>query len=316
MSEMNTIDGKELASPQADKKVVVCIPAYNEAGKIAKIVQKASKYATEVIVYDDGSQDDTCQVAQSSGATVIRSLVNKGYGTAIGTLFQKAKSREADIMVTIDSDGQHDADQIPSAMEPILRGECDIVIGSRFLSMTDRQKVPKYRRYGIKAITKVTNVASYGHITDAQSGFRAYGRRALEKISLYEEGMQISTEILLRARENNLRVKEVPITVDYGVVGTSTHNPILHGLRVMSHTIQYISLRRPLLFYGCPGIALLILAAIFTSNALELFSQTRYVSTNFILVSVGFAVVGAIFLATGAIVYTLVALFKGKLKEF
>jgi glycosyltransferase involved in cell wall biosynthesis len=316
MSEMDSASARELASPQANKKVVVCIPAYNEANTIGDIIQKASKYATEVIVYDDGSHDETCQIAQSSGATVVRGSVNKGYGAAIGALFKKAKSRDADIMVTIDSDGQHDADQIPVTIGPILRGESDIVIGSRFLDSKDKQKVPKYRMYGIKAITRVTNVGTYGHITDAQSGFRAYGKRALKEIDLYEEGMQISTEILLRAREKNLKIKEVPISVNYGIARTSTHNPVLHGLRVMSHTLQYISLRRPLLFYGCPGIALLLIAAIFTNNALELFSQTRYVSTNLILISVGLAVVGAIFLATGAIVYTLVALFKGKLKEF
>lgn len=316
MSELGSLNGKELTSPQANKKVIVCIPAYNEAANIANVVQKASKYATEVIVYDDGSRDDTRNIARSSGATVVSSIVNKGYGAAIGALFHKAKSRSADIMVTIDSDGQHDADQIPVVLEPILKGESDIVIGSRFIDLKDRRKVPRYRMYGIKAITKVTNVASYSHITDAQSGFRAYGKNALEKIELYEEGMQISTEILLRAREKNLRIKEVPITINYGLAGTSTHNPVLHGLKVLSHTLQYISLRRPLLFYGCPGIAILILAAYFTSNALELFSQTRYVSTNLIMISVGFAVVGAIFLATGAIVYTLVALFKGKLKEF
>jgi hypothetical protein len=127
--------------------------------------------------------------------------------------------------------------------------------------------------------------------------------------------MEVSTEILLKAKEKNLRIIEVPITVNYQLERTSTHNPVTHGIRVFAHVIQFISLRHPLLFYGCPGIALLLIAAIFTNDALELFSKTRFVSTNMILIAVGLAVVGAIFLATGAIVYTLVALFKGKLKE-
>ena len=255
MSEIDSHNAIEMTSPQADKTIVVCIPAYNEAINVANIIQKASKYASEVIVYDDGSQDNTCEIAKSSGATVVRNTANKGYGGAITALFQRAKLRNADIMVTIDSDGQHDPDQIPAALQPILKGECDIVIGSRFINLGDKQKVPRYRKYGIKAITKVTNVASYNDITDAQSGFRAYSRRALERIDLFEEGMEVSTEILLRAKEKNLRIREVPITVNYGLADTSTHNPILHGLKVLIHITQYISLRRPLLFYGCPGIA-------------------------------------------------------------
>jgi glycosyltransferase involved in cell wall biosynthesis len=315
MSELDPLSGTELTSPQADKKIIICIPAYNEAKNVADIIQKASKYASEVIVYDDGSQDNTCEIAKSSGATVVRNSANRGYGAALSALFQRAKSRNADIMVTIDSDGQHDPDQIPLALDPLLNGECDIVIGSRFINLQDKEQVPRYRRYGIKAITKVTNAASYNHITDAQSGFRAYNKKALEKIDLFEEGMQASTEILIRAKEKNLSIMEVPVTVNYNSINTSTHNPILHGFKVLLHIAQYVSLKRPLLFYGCPGIALLIIAALFTSNALELFSETRYVSTNLILISIGLAVVGAICLATGAIVYTLVALFKGKLKD-
>jgi glycosyltransferase involved in cell wall biosynthesis len=303
-----------IAKPYRGKKIIVCIPAFNEAKSIANVVQKASKYTSEIIVYDDGSYDNTTEVAKSSGAAVIRNPINRGYGTAITTLFQKAKEEDVDIMVTLDSDGQHDPDQIPEVLEPILKDESDIVIGSRFINLQDKQKIPRYRRIGIKAITKVAGVASYNNITDAQSGFRAYNKRALAKIDLFQEGMEVSTEILLRAKEKDLRIKEVPVTINYGE-DTSTHNPVLHGMRIFHHVVQVISLRHPLLFYGCPGIGLLLIAAFFTNNALELFSQTGYVSTNMILISVGLAAVGSIFLATGAIVYTLVALFKGKLKE-
>ena len=296
-----------------DARILVCIPAFNEAKSITEIISKSKKYASGVIVYDDGSSDDTSEVAKSAGAIVIRNPENKGYGVAIRSLFQAAKEQDADIMVTLDSDGQHDPDQIAEVIEPLKQG-FDIVIGSRFLKRDGKQKVPKYRSFGIKTITKLTQAASYHGLTDSQSGFRAYNKNALSKINLFEDGMAVSVEILLRAKEKNLSTVEVPITISYDSRDTSTHNPISHGIGVLYSVFQFISLRHPLAFYGLPGIALLGIAAYFLKNALHLFSTTGYVSTNMILISVGIAVVGVVLLATAAIVYTLIALLRGKIK--
>jgi glycosyltransferase involved in cell wall biosynthesis len=297
-----------------DVKVLVCIPAFNESRSIAEIINKAKIYADGVIVYDDGSTDDTYELAKTAGASVIKSPKNSGYGTAIRALFEAARDQNADIMITLDSDGQHDPDHIPRLIEPLRTQNYDIVIGSRFLSKDDKEKVPRYRSLGIKTITKLTQSASYSGLTDSQSGFRAYNKKALTKINLFEDGMAVSTEILLRAREKNLLATEVPITINYETDDTSTHNPISHGIGVLYSVLQYISLRHPLAFYGLPGIALLGVAALFLKNALHLFSTTGYVSTNMILISIGIAVVGVILLATAAIVYTLIALLKGKIK--
>lgn len=311
----STVQSVKKIDPYDNVQIIVCIPAYNEAQTVTQVVQKAKEYAAEVVVYDDGSYDNTHEIAKAAGATVIRDPINKGYGTAIKALFEIAKEKNADVMVTLDSDGQHSADQIPTILEPILKEGYDIVIGSRFMSDQDRKKVPKYRSLGIKAITKFAQAASYSGITDAQSGFRAYGKNALSKINLFEEGMAISAEILLKAKEKNLHIKEVPITINYDVKNSSTHNPITHGIGVLYSIVQFISLRHPLAFYGLPGIVLLIVAAAFMSKALELFSASRYISTNLILVSVGTAVVGVVLLATGAILYTITALLKGKITD-
>jgi glycosyltransferase involved in cell wall biosynthesis len=301
-------------SSTAGAKILVCVPAFNEAKNISEIVNKSKKYADGVIVYDDGSTDKTFELATAAGATVIKSAKNTGYGSAIRALFQAAREQNADVMVTLDSDGQHDPDHIPRLLEPVLRQNFDIVIGSRFLNREDREKVPRYRTFGIKTITKLTQRASYSGLTDSQSGFRAYNKNALSKINLFEDGMSVSTEILLRAREKNLLATEVPITVNYQNQDNSTHNPISHGIGVLYSVFQFISLRHPLAFYGLPGIALLGVAALFLKNALNLFSSTGYVSTNMILISIGIAVVGVVLLATAAIVYTLIALLKGKVK--
>jgi glycosyltransferase involved in cell wall biosynthesis len=294
-----------------DSKILVCVPAFNESENISKIVELSKKYATSVIVYDDGSTDDTFELASVAGATVIKSTKNTGYGSAIRALFQAAREQDADIMITLDSDGQHDPDQIPDIIGPIKHG-FDIVLGSRYLREQDKVKVPKIRSFGIKTITKLTQSASYKGITDSQSGFRAYSKNALSKINLFEDGMSVSTEILIRASEKKLSVTEVPITINYDIKNTSTHNPITHGIGVLYSVFRFVSLRHPLLSYGLPGIILLGIAAYFMKNALNLFSQSGYVSTNMILVSVGIAVVGVVLLATAAIVYTMVALLRGR----
>src|SRR5215208_7629859 len=300
-------------SAQRKPRILVCIPAYNESKTIGDIVLKAKNHATEIIVYDDGSSDNTSEVAKAAGAdNVIRNPENSGYGVAIRTLFQAAKERNADIMVTIDSDGQHNPDQIPDIIKPIIEEDFEMVAGSRFLDHKDTQRVPRYRSLGIKTITKLTQSASYNNITDSQNGFRAYSRNALLKLNLFENGMPVSTEILLNAKQKNLSLKEVPIEVSYEVEAPSSQNSVLHGAGLIFTLMQFISLRHPLASYGIPGVALLIVAAVLANNALDLFSKNGYVSTNLVMVSVGTGVIGAVLLVTSTILYTLTALLKGR----
>lgn len=296
-----------------DPKIIVCIPAYNEEKNIASIVKRARNYADEIIVCDDGSSDNTSMLAEQEGALVIIHTKNSGYGKTVRTLFQMALERNADIIVTMDSDGQHDPDQIPTVIEPMLKSGIDIVIGSRFLENKDNPKVPLYRSFGIKTITQFTKQASFKNLTDAQSGFRGYTRHALEALNLNENGMQISTEILLSAKSKKLTITEVPITINYDVDNSSTHNFLSHGISVLFSVIQFISLRHPLIFYGIPGVALLIVSGYFAYNALELFSTTRFISINLLLLSITATIIGIILLTTGSILFTIsVMLTKGK----
>jgi glycosyltransferase involved in cell wall biosynthesis len=303
-------------SAQPKPRVLVCIPAYNESNTIRDIVIKAKNYASEIVVYDDGSTDNTYDIAKAAGAdNVIRSPKNGGYGVAIRTLFQAARERNADVMVTIDSDGQHNPDQIPDVIKPIIEEGFEIVVGSRFLNFKDTQRVPRYRSLGIKTITRLNQSASYNNITDSQNGFRAYSKNALLKLNLFENGMPVSSEILLNAKQKKLSIKEVPITVSYDVERSSSQNPVLHGAGLVFTLIQFISLRHPLASYGIPGVAFLIIAAIFAYTALDLFSKYGSVSTIPIMVSVGSGLLGAVLLITSTILYTLSALLKGSMGE-
>lgn len=296
------------------KKILVCIPAFNECEAISEIVKRASKHAAEVLVCDDGSQDGTDRLAEAAGAIVIRHTKNQGYGATIKTLFEAAKGKDPDVMVTLDSDGQHDPDQIPQVVKPILYDGFDIVVGSRYLTDHDRQQIPVLRGVGIKVITTLARRISYGNITDAQSGFRAYSRKALQKIRLFEKGMPVSTEILIKAKQENLIIREVPVTVSYNMKNTSTHNSVSHGMSIVYSLMQFVIIRHPMLFIGLPGLALLIVSALFISQALDLFSETRYVSTPLILLSIGSALIGIIMLVMSTLIYAMKTLLREKVE--
>lgn len=271
------------------------------------MIEKIKPYVTEIVVCDDGSADDTHEVAAKAGATVIRHAQNRGYGGAIKTLFQAAKERDPDVMITIDADGQHDPSQIPNIIEPILKDHADIIIGSRFLVKGDREKVPLYRTIGIKAITKLAHLVSYNDITDAQSGFRAYNKNSLSLIELTEEGMAVSTEILVRARDKHLRIKEVPVTIRYDVDDASTHHPIAHGLGILTSIIRFISVRHPLAFYGIPGLAFLIIAGVFAGMTIELYSKDGFFSLNMTVLAIGLGIFGLVLIVAGIVFYIMVS---------
>ena len=137
-------------------KITVGIPAYNEEKNIAKIIVELKKVADQIIVCNDGSTDSTSIIAESLGATIIKHPKNLGYGSAIRSIFLKAREINAEILVTIDADGQHKIEDIKKVIKPVVDGQADISIGSRFLDRR-HDSAPKYRKLGINIITKVTN---------------------------------------------------------------------------------------------------------------------------------------------------------------
>ena len=210
-------------------KIVVGIPAYNEEQYISEVVRKARRFTDEVIVVDDGSTDNTSQVAEVAGAVVIRHSVNKGYGETLKTCFEVTKANIPDILVILDGDGQHDPDDIPRLLAPILSGEADVIIGSRFLGKVNN--IPQYRKLGIGIITFLYNFASKVKVSDAQSGFRAYGKEVMNAFTVTEIGMGASVEAIVKIREKGFNITEVPISCIYHS-GSHSTNPVTHGLSV------------------------------------------------------------------------------------
>jgi len=288
--------------------IIAGIPAYNEEKTIAKVILLAQRQVDRVVVCDDGSEDMTGDIAQRLGALVVRNDKNMGYGLAIQSLFKKAKALEADILLTLDADGQHDAGEIPKLIQPILDDEADVVIGSRFLK--GGKDVPIYRRLGIKLLTKVSNGYGKNKLSDAQCGFRAYNRRALERITLHEEGMGASAEILLKARDHGLRVIEVPVHAYYKGLDTSTHNPLSHGLSVLSTIIKLVVEEKPLFYLGVPGVAFLFLGVYFGIWTLQLYAIEGHIVTNVALATIAFGLTGMFAIFTAITLYSIARLTR------
>jgi len=304
-------EGRELAFQEVSGgPLVVGIPAYNEEKSIAKVLMKAREYADKVVVCDDGSSDLTGAIAEALGAEVIRHEGNCGYGVALQSLFDRARELEAVALVTFDADGQHMVEEIPSLVKPVLQGEADVVIGSRLLhEHMGEQMAPWYRKAGIKLITKVSNAASKLSVKDAQSGFRAYNWHAVNCLSMSEEGMGASVEILLQARKHGLRGKEVSTTCNYEDVENSEH-PVKHGAGVLMSLLKLIVEDKPLVFLGLPGALSLVLGTFFGVWMLRLYAVDHRIATNWALASMTFVFMGFFFLSTAITLYAIQRVVK------
>ena len=275
---------------------------------IGKIIVKLDKIVDEIIICDDGSRDLTNKISKKMGAIVVSHEKNLGYGAAIRSIFLKAIEIDADILVTFDADGQHRVEDIQKVIEPIVNNQSDLVIGSRFLS-DNGKNVPKYRKVGIKTITSVTNSAMESKVSDSQSGFRGYSKKALREINPSEYGMGVSTEILIKANKKGLKISEVPIIVLYEGE-TSTHNPASHGISVLLNTMKFISIERPLRFYGIPGIILFGIGLFFMIWTLQVFTESRQILTNLVIIGVGSTLGGIIMLMTSVMLFSLVNIVR------
>lgn len=211
-------------------KTIVIIPAFNEQAAIGDVVRKSLQYADDVLVVDDGSADDTSQIASDAGASVLRHPTNFGKGVSLRDAFKKVDGY--DIVVTIDGDGQHNPDEIPVLIKPIEENEADFVNGSRYINGFD-ENTPAYRRVGQRVLDIATNVTAGTSVTDSQSGFRAFSGKTINCYKFRDPGFGIESEMIADAAENNLRILEVPITVKYDVENSSTKGPVTHGVGVL-----------------------------------------------------------------------------------
>lgn len=230
---------------------VAVIPAFNEELTIGSIVLLTRPYVERVIVVDDGSSDRTASIALEAGAEVLRMERNGGKAKAVLTGLERAGERSPRCVVLLDGDGQMDPAEIPQVAGPILRGEADLVIGSRFV--VGQSDVPRHRLMGINVLNKVTNLTSNVDLTDTQSGYRAMSGTAMDNLDFRSKSYNLESDMIAHFSAQGLVIKEVPVQVRYDVPNGHKQNPFHHGLSVLSRVIGFVGYKRPLLTFGIPG---------------------------------------------------------------
>ena len=285
-------------------KIFAGIPALNAEQSIAKLIVHTMKWVDQVVVVDDGSIDDTSLIASKMGAEVIKHKRNLGKGAALRDLIKYARTAHG-VLITLDADGQHNPGDIPTLMKPVLNGDADLVIASRYT-----ENVPKSRRIGGKLLDHATSAVTGGEVVDSQSGFRVYSERALARVSANEFGMGADAEILVKAKQAGLRVVQIPVTMTYASLKTSTRNPIYHWLDVFFSLVKFVSIRHPLLFYGGFSALMFLIAVVFGVQTLDYYTKWGRVVTNLALVSIAAGILGFLSFFTGVILFTLITIVR------
>jgi glycosyltransferase involved in cell wall biosynthesis len=262
-------------------KLVITIPAFNEEKTITKVIKEiprsiAGVNRTEVLVIDDGSTDKTASLAKKAGAKVIRNKKNLGLAKSFRNGLNKALEMKADIIVNTDADFQYNQKQIPLIVAPVLRGEADICLGSRFKGKIEY--MPLRKRLGNKIASAVLSFVTGYRISDGQTGFRAFSRPAALKMNLWS-GYTYTHETLLHAAENDLVIKEVPVDFRKRKDRSRLMSGILHyALNAGKTLFNYYLYYRPLTLFGSAGIILSLSGMLIGSRVLIHFAQTGQVT--------------------------------------
>jgi len=214
--------------PQA-RKVVAVLPAYNLEDSIAGIIERTRPYVDVVMVVADGSKDDTAGAARAAGAIVPEAEQKRGKGFAMIKGIDATREMNADIVIVMDSDGQHLPEEIPIMLAPFDKqgeGAIDMVVGSRMLGTLRTSTINKFGNFGLKIISFLV---TWRWMTDTESGFRAFRADKLHTLKLTAVGYEIESELLLRAMHAKFRIKEVPITVPFAVPGVTVWDGVKVG---------------------------------------------------------------------------------------
>lgn len=286
--------------------VIAVIPAYNESNYIRTIIAETREFVSSVVVVDDGSVDKTSEIAASTDAIVIRNKRNMGKGFALKVGIGQCLKYNPDIVVTIDADGQHNPSDIPKLLHPIISGEADAVVGSRYQreSLTD---APKFRKMGLYLLNGLNRVLVRTSVRDAQSGYKAYTKNALSTILKCDSsGYGVEVEQLAALESCGFRILEIPVSVRYkGLANTSKKGSLHEAFNIASTIFRIAVEKKPLLFFGLPGFLLVAISIIPALEMLNIFNEIRYFSLPLALISLGMAFPGSMLILMSFVLFAL-----------
>lgn len=223
-------------------KYGVLIPCYNEASAIAKVVDGALTYTSEVLVIDDGSTDNTKECAEGAGALVIRHLKNQGKGSAINTGFKHVKNKtDWNVIIIMDGDGQHNPKEIPSFIEANEETDAKIIVGDRMTDITPVKEMPLVRWLTNKFTSYVVSKIAGQKIPDSQCGYRSIKVEVLKDLELSTSRFDTESEMLIQSSQRGYKISSIPISVIYK--GEISHiRPIKDSIRFFK--LIYAAIRR------------------------------------------------------------------------
>jgi glycosyltransferase involved in cell wall biosynthesis len=218
--------------------VLIAIPAHNEAATVGQVVRsvRTAMSGCDVLVIDDGSTDGTHELAELSGAKVIRHAVNLGYGRTLNTAIQYTRQFDYDVLITFDADGQHRIEDLRPLFDAFQRGSYDLLIGSRFVIRRAYAGVPWVRRGGMWFFSTMIRVFTRQRVYDTSSGLKVIGRQALDVLST-TPFVDFHAEAIASVIRAGQTVGEFPIAVEPRRHGTSMYGPfeaLSYGVRVLS----------------------------------------------------------------------------------
>jgi glycosyltransferase involved in cell wall biosynthesis len=284
------------------------LPAYNEELVIGSVVLHTKQFVNRVIVVDDGSSDRTAEIAKLAGAEVIQLEHNTGKAYAILLGLRRARETGCIVAVMLDADGQHDPREIQRVAGLVSAGKADLVIGSRFLQKNGG--IPAYRQVGQKILDLFTNIGSKTSVTDSQSGFRALSRKALDNLDFKSDGYNIESDMIVHFSAQGLSIMEVPISVNYDVPNKHKKNPFSHGVGVLTRLVNLIGYRRPLFFFGIPGMLCIIVGLSAGFYAFSEYTNTSKFPFGSSMVSMMFLIMGMLLVIAGLLLNTLLMIMK------
>jgi glycosyltransferase involved in cell wall biosynthesis len=221
---------------QANDGVWIIVPAYNEGPRLTDSLEALCRRFQQIVLVDDGSEDDTAEVADRFQIHRVRHLINRGQGAAIRTGLDYALTRGAKLMVTFDADGQHSVEDIESISALLLTGEVDVTLGSRFLGSTDG--MPWSRRIILKVGVLFTRMFSRIHVTDTHNGLRGFSRTAAQTIQITEDDYAHASEILDEVCRHKLAFREVPVRIRYSASTLAKGQTSWNALRIVGRLLM------------------------------------------------------------------------------